>query len=98
MKRRQRYNLRFKKGDLMVVAPRGGIFMKETWAAGPRIAGMPNPIELHKITPGTAYLALSDAAQSCHRYNRKLYVEVMVENKIVPVWANHFKMKKVGDE
>ena len=96
MKRRQRYNLRFKKGDLMVVLPRP-VFMKETWPAGPRMLGMSAP-QLCKIIPGTAYLALSDAAKSSHHHNRKLYVEVMVENKIVPVWANHFKMKKVGDE
>ena len=94
MKKRVSHNLRFKQGDLMVVAPRGGIFMKETWAAGPRIVGMSTP-QLCKIKPGTAYLALSDAAESSHRYNRKLYVEVMVENKLVPVWANHFKMKKI---
>ena len=96
MKRRQRYNLRFKKGDLMVVSPRP-VFMTETWAAGPRIVGMTTP-QLYKLVPGTAYLALSDAEESSHQHNRKLYVEVMVENKLVPVWANHFKMKKVGDE
>ncbi len=97
MKRRQRYNLRFKKGDLMVVAPRGGIFMTETWAAGPRIVGMTTP-QLCKLVPGTAYLALSDAEESSHQHNRKLWVEVMVENKLAPVWANHFKMKKVENE
>ena len=96
MKRRQRYNLRFKKGDLMVVSPRH-VFMTETWAAGPRIVGMTTP-QLCKLVPGTAYLALSDAEKSSYQHNRKLYVEVMVENKLVPVWANHFKMKKVGDE
>ena len=40
----------------------------------------------------------SQTEKSSYQHNRKLYVEVMVENKLVPVWANHFKMKKVGDE
>lgn len=96
MKRRERYNLRFKKGDLMVVSPRP-VFVKETWPAGPRMLGMPTT-PMHKIVPGTAYLALSDAVKSSYKTNRKLYVQVMVDNRLVYVWANHFKMKKVIDE
>ena len=80
----------------MVVSPRP-VFMKETWPAGPRIVGMATP-QMCKIVPGTAYLALSDVTESSYQTNKKLYVEVMVDNRIAPVWANYFKMKSVVDE
>ena len=97
MKKRQGYNLRFKQGDLMVVAPRQSESFAESWHPGPRLPGM-FTCRLGHLIPGTAYLALSDVRKSCWRSNRKLYVEVMVNNKLVPVWASIFKMRKEENE
>ena len=55
-------------------------------------------ISTSEINPGETFLILQGAKESSHRYNRKLYVEVMTEKGPRIAWASIFKMRKVASE
>ena len=92
MTKRATHNLRFSAGDLLSVRDRKTIGA-ETWSSGPRIVGMSNA-PLHELIPGNMHMAMSDSIQSNWRNNKKLWLEIMLNGRITPVWASFFNMRK----
>jgi hypothetical protein len=96
MTKRVTHNLRFSAGDLLIIKDRKAIG-GETWASGPRIVGMSNA-PVHSLIPGSMHMAISDSIQSNHRTNKKLWLEIMLNGRIIPVWSSFFNMKKADHD
>ena len=86
-------NLRFKAGELLEVLSTFSIPGLSVYGWGPRMPGT-QAITSNKLSPGTVFLALSDAKESSYRHNKKLWLEVMTSDGPRVVWANAFKMRK----
>jgi hypothetical protein len=90
------YSSRFESGDLLEVDvehnPRVGSpfsIMKH----GPILAGLTRRMRYRELRSGDTYLALSDAQESTHHNNRRLYVEVMTGSGPALCWCDAFRMK-----
>ena len=90
-------NLRFKKGDLLIVKENYKYYGDGLFGNGPRIAGF-STILMKNLSPGEIYLALSDVQHANRSQNRKLYIEIMTTHGPKVCWARAFKMKKSNEE
>ena len=92
-------NLYFKAGELCLsryVLGKVPDYRHSAWL-GPSIPGHWT-ISHNEINKNQSFLVLSDACQASHRYNRKIYLEVLTSAGPRLVWAGHFKMRIMHEQ
>ena len=87
------YSYRFKVGDLIQVAKQTPDYIAQGQKCAPILAGLSRRMSYGEIVEGHQYLVLSDAIESSHNNNRKLYVEVMTASGPALCWCSLFKMR-----
>ncbi len=88
------YSYRFKEGDLIEVAKQVPDYISPGQKCAPIMAGLSRRMSYGELTSGHQYLVISDAIESSHHNNRKLYVEVMTPTGPALCWCSLFKMKE----
>lgn len=91
------YSYRFKEGDLIAVAKQVPDYIAQGQKCAPIMVGLSRRMSYGELTEGHQYLVISDASESSHHDNKKLYVEVMTATGPALCWCSLFKMKPERD-
>ena len=90
-------DLRFKKGQLVIVRDTFRIIGSGSWSFGPRVKEKLTAV-CEQLVPGMSYLALTDSIESTSQNNRRLWMEILTPDGPRVVWSSAFKMRNRDNE